>query len=416
MNNFADNYFQKVNTFEQKIFEPIPQNLKIITIIPVYNEPNLSKTIKSLIDNLFEDFFVEVIFVINSSVESSEDVKNQNLKTLNEIKNYSKLISDKKISFFVLHYPDLPKKKSGAGVARKIGMDEALRRFSALNKPDGIIVSLDADTLVEKNYYSSIYSHFKNNPKTSAANINFEHITSGPEFDEKNYKAISIYELYLRYYVQALRFTGFPFAFHTIGSAFCFLADIYAKQGGMVTNLAGEDFYFLQKIIPVSNFSEIKTTTVYPSPRITDRVLFGTGIAVNQIINDADFDYKVYNLDAFVLLADFFKKIPDFYENKINFDADESNKILLDFLNLNEFKNRITEISENTSSFNNFRIRFFRWFNAFKIVKFLNYSHENYLKKQSAVISAKKLLEILNINSNISLEDMLKKYRDIQNI
>ena len=33
----------------------------------------------------------------------------------------------------------------GVGLARKTGMDEAVRRFNAINNPEGIILNLDAD-------------------------------------------------------------------------------------------------------------------------------------------------------------------------------------------------------------------------------------------------------------------------------
>ena len=51
-----------------------------------------------------------------------------------------------------------------AGTARKAGMDEAVRRYNLLGKPQGIIVSLDADTLVDENYLVEIENYFRKNP------------------------------------------------------------------------------------------------------------------------------------------------------------------------------------------------------------------------------------------------------------
>ena len=43
----------------------------------------------------------------------------------------------------------------GVGLARKTGMDEAVRRFDIINNPEGVILSLDADCTVEHNYFVS---------------------------------------------------------------------------------------------------------------------------------------------------------------------------------------------------------------------------------------------------------------------
>ena len=72
----------------------------------------------------------------------------------------------------------------------------------------------------------------------------------------------------------------FPFAFHTIGSSMAVRASSYMRQGGMNKRKAGEDFYFQQKIIPLCGFTECNSTVVYPSPRPSYRVPFGTGRAM----------------------------------------------------------------------------------------------------------------------------------------
>ena len=92
------------------------------------------------------------------------------------------------------------------------------------------------------------------------------------------------YELHLRYLNLFSRFTGFPYAYHTIGSCFGVRAETYASQGGMNKRKAGEDFYFLHKIIPLGEFREINNTCVIPSPRESDRVPFGTGAAIGKYL------------------------------------------------------------------------------------------------------------------------------------
>lgn len=411
MKRLTEKYFTRVNTFETQILSKPDDNLEVIVVIPVYDEPNVVKTLTSLMQNEFSSFAVELIFVINSSENSTENIKNQNLESILDLKKNFKENKNNNLKIEIIHFPNLKQKKSGVGIARKIGMDEALRRFYVVNKPNGIIVSLDADTTVEKNYFTEIYKHFKNN-NTQGANINFKHATSGKEFEENIYKAITVYELYLRYYTEALKFSGFPYFFHTIGSAFCCTAEIYAKQGGMVSNQSGEDFYFLQKIIPVSNYSEIKTTTVHPSPRTTDRVIFGTGVAVKQIIEMYNFDFPTYKLETFKILKEFFEQIDHFFSTTPPYSI--QNKILSDFFKLNNFNVKIMEIKKNTNNLLSFRNRFFQWFNAFRVIKFLNLAHQSEYKKSGVIKESTKLLSLKEIDFENNTKELLNIYRKLQ--
>ena len=52
----------------------------------------------------------------------------------------------------VLYEPDMPLKHAGVGLARKWGMDEAVARFAHIQRPEGLIITLDADCQVAKNF------------------------------------------------------------------------------------------------------------------------------------------------------------------------------------------------------------------------------------------------------------------------
>ena len=157
-------------------------------------------------------------------------------------------------------------------------MDLALERFKKIGY-NGIIAGLDADTTVAENYLYEI-NHFFINTNNQAASIHFEHPINGYDYNQFNYEQIIYYELHLRYYKNALQYLELPFAFHTIGSAFALTAKAYARQGGMNRRKAGEDFYFINKLIKGEKFGEINKTMVVPSPRISERVPFGTGRAI----------------------------------------------------------------------------------------------------------------------------------------
>ncbi|MDD3569372.1 MAG: hypothetical protein PHT92_13325, partial [Bacteroidales bacterium] len=61
--------------------------------------------------------------------------------------------------------------------------------------------------------------------------------------------------------------------------------------------------------------------------------------------------------------------------------------------------------NNNTSSPENFAKRFFLWFDAFKLLKYLNFAHEGHYQRQPVVNAAKTLLELLGTNTDNGLSD-----------
>jgi len=412
--SFADFYFEKYKYFPA-IIDTLPsENLKFIIIIPCFNEPDIIKTLQSIKNNKEIISAVEIIVLINSSEDCYENIKTTNLNTYNQLSDWCKDNSQQNKNFFVLNIENLPSKIAGAGLARKIAMDEALRRFNLIENKNGFIISLDADTICDINYLSEIENEIEKHRITNGFTINFEHPISGNEFNHDIYSAIILYELYLRYYIQSLKFTGFPYAFYTIGSAFGVRAEVYAKQGGMNTKQAGEDFYFLHKIIPLGKFYEINSTTVYPSPRISDRVPFGTGVVINKIINEPKSCFLTYNFEAFIELKHFFDLKDYFFESKTkNFDLLSQN--IQKFLNITNFYSDLSEIKRNSPNINTFYKRFFQWFDAFRVLKFLNFVHENAYEKKNITEQSVELLDKLNINyDNTEAEYLLQIFRKLK--
>lgn len=411
--SFANTYFKRFQSGDILITEKPENDLFLSIVIPVFNEDELCKSLQSIKNCNTPEKSVEVIIIINSSENTPEEIIIKNTETYEKALIFAEKNNSRKLKYFIFNIKNLPKKFAGVGLARKIGMDEALRRFNYNNNKQGLIAGFDADALIEINYLKEIENYFKNHPKTNAASINFEHPVGGNNFTENIYKNIINYELHLRYFTEALRFTNFPFAYHTIGSSFVVRAEIYAKQGGMNRKKAGEDFYFLQKIIPLGNYGEINTTKVIPSPRISDRVPFGTGAAVSKMIKNNMYDFGTYNFEAFILLKDFFADILSYYEN---FSLSTVPEAIQNFLIINKFETDLIKIKENSPSVKIFRKRFFDWYNAFRVIKFLNYAHEDYYSKMKVSEEAQKLLKIYHPKINIpeTEKDLLLLYRKIQ--
>jgi hypothetical protein len=396
----------------------------MIIVIPCYNEPNLLASLNSLWRCARPERAVEVIVVINSSETSTPEILEQNRRTLEEAKLWAREDCDRYFRIHFLHTPDLPRKHAGVGLARKIGMDEALYRADSLNRLALPIVCFDADSTCDANYLTEIEIYFAAHPKSPGCSIYFEHPLENEDthhgVTEKTppqcasavipssslNEAITLYELHLRYYVQGLRLAGFPHAYHTIGSSMAVRASAYMKQGGMNKRQAGEDFYFLHKIIPLGNFGEINTTRVIPSPRPSDRVPFGTGRAVRDYL--ATRKFETYPIESFHDLKDLFANIPALRES--NEPLTKLAAPLQQFLTAQYIERTLAEIRTHTTTAETFRARFFRWFDGFLAMKYIHHARDTNYGPSEITHAARTLIR----SRETSPRALLLEYRQFQ--
>jgi hypothetical protein len=409
---FATNYITKYAYQKQFLNEPVSENLAACIVIPSYNEPDIITTLTSLSKvNLPVNKDIEVFVVINAPDNCSSDIIEQNELTVQQVYEFALKNNQKNIQYYALNAGKLAKKFAGAGFARKIGMDEAIRRFNRINKADGIIINLDADSTVEKNYFDAIFTHFEHFPKHVAASIYFEHPLNGAELAASNYRLIYLYELHLRYYRQMLCYIGFPHSFHTMGSAFAVKALPYIKQNGMNRKHAGEDFYFLHKLTALGELGDIVSTCVRPSARPSMRVPFGTGAFITENLNKKENSVFTYQPQSFIELAKLFANIELFYGgesvNKI-IDLLELSTTVRLFLSENDFELEIKRINANVGNKKLFIKQFYQWFNGFKMVKYINFATIYYPKMD--VLEASKFLFRLNKDNS---DDLLAFYREL---
>ncbi|MEP5612892.1 MAG: glycosyltransferase family 2 protein [Cyclobacteriaceae bacterium] len=336
-----------------------PKNLKTIIVIPSFKEPQLLQALDSINKCYKPNGGLLILVVINEPVETTYEISTTNRECLDSLKKYDSNYE------LVFTYQKLPKKKAGVGLARKIGMDEAVRIFEKIDE-DGVIICYDSDSLCEQNYLIEIENHFLDQ-KTKAGIVFYEHQLNGPNKD-----LIIQYELYLRYYISALRFAKYPHAHQTLGSCIVVRSSTYQKLGGMNTRQAGEDFYFLNKVIPQGGFVEINTTTVYPSDRVSDRVPFGTGKAVEQLMLSKG-SYQVYNPQIFEDLRSFFSQMESLVRKGTPILPDS----ISNFLG-NTVESDLEEIRRQTTTPQAFAKRFFGWFDAFKILKYVHFARDNH--------------------------------------
>ncbi len=374
---FADLYLSKQKGFRPFFTETPSGQLRFIVIIPAYHEPDLILSLESLLNCVRPEGDVEIIVILNVPEYADQEEVRYNRHAAEATNAWIRKHSTPGFRFLLMDSLIMPAKDAGAGLARKTGMDQAAYRFNYHDHTDGFILSFDADSRCETNYFTAIEETLRKYPHTKGFNLYFEHPVSGNEYPDAVYRGIVAYEMHLRYLNLFLRFTGFPFAFHTIGSCFGVRADTYVRQGGMNKRKAGEDFYFLHKIIPLGEFREINNTCVIPSPRESNRVPFGTGAAISKYLASGESGILTYPPACFHDLKQFFQLTDSMFRmtpSELSVSIGLQSNTLKNYLSDIHAVDAICEIRSNSGSADTFINRFFRWFDALRIIKYLNYA------------------------------------------
>ena len=414
-------YLKKSALFPAQIFGTPDPSLNLIVVIPAYREDNLIASLQSLANCTAPTGAVEIIVVLNDSEEDTKKTKKENQKMYEQACAWGLTHSSALRKFHILYHTNLPTRHAGVGLARKIGLDEAVYRFAQISNLKGILSCYDADSDCDKNYLVELEKHFLQQPKLQGCSIYFEHPIKGTDFDENIYQAIIQYELHLRYYIHAQRFAGFPYAFQTIGSSMAVRADAYQQQGGMNRRKAGEDFYFLHKFIPLGQFDELRTTRVIPSPRISERVPFGTGRAIGTLVGSNEI-LTTYAPQSFVDLQSLFKVVDQLFKIKptvLKSLIAGFSTAVQEFLVLIKFSEKLSEIQSNTTNLKSFQQRFFRWFNAFMLMKYLHFCRDNFYDNEPVDTAARWLLKNYHqqpVTNRHQAANLLKRFRKLEEI
>lgn len=397
---FASAWLEKHALFPSIIQEAPDKNTGIIVVVPAFDEPEITTLLDSFANCRHPGCRAEVIIVANAPDGAREESLSNTRESISAARSWKKLNRN---LFFDVHIVDgLDLKPSGwsVGLARKTGMDEAVRRFDLLGNPGGIILNIDADCTVKSNYFEAVFTEMAGKTDRMACSIYFEHPLAGDYFPEEVYRSVALYELHMRYFVRGLSYAGFPYVHHTVGSAIAIKTSAYVRAGGMNRRQAGEDFYFIQKLLPAGYFFNLTSTTVYPSPRISLRVPFGTGPVISRLTESPDARLYSYNPGAFDELRRLFSMVDGLYKEEpgsVECRYSELPPGIRHFISSGEWAAKINEIRSNTSGKDSFRKRFFNWFNMFRIVKYLNSVHVSLFAKVPVEEGAGDLLRILGV-------------------
>ncbi|RJP62911.1 MAG: hypothetical protein C4543_01325 [Ignavibacteriales bacterium] len=352
----------------------VDQKFNLVVVVPAIKElDNIPILIDSLSQNDEEAKSKSLIlFVINNSEQSLDDVVNNNEHSLTLLK---KLKHDANTHALNIEYIDasskgreLPSKDAGVGLARKIGMDQALLYADYLSQ--SLIVCLDADCKVESNYLSTLLNY--TNKDIKAGVIKYAH--------EMDNEAIINYEMFLRYYVLGLKFADSPYAYHSIGSCMVIDPITYVKIGGMNKKKAGEDFYFLEKAAKLVEIISIDETTIIPSSRKSWRVPFGTGQRMTRFYKKVRDEYVLYDPQSFIILKKFlllFLSDDNYSSQKILSETKLICPELNQFLVNNNFESAYQQIIKNSKSAEQLNRQKKIWFDSFKTLKLVHFLRDN---------------------------------------
>jgi glycosyltransferase involved in cell wall biosynthesis len=406
-------YLERYAFRSPQIQAGINPNTGIIVVIPCHDETGIEQCLNGLAACEQPETSVEIIVVVNCSEAAATDSLKLNEQTVSQIETWSEAHANFWLTVHALPELALPKKHAGVGLARKIGMDEAVDRLDVLGNEQGLIVCYDADCLCTPNYFIALENHFAKHPKTPGCSIHFEHPLSGDEYDPTIYEGIEHYELFLRYYNQAQRFTGYPGAHHTVGSSMAVRSWAYQSQGGMNRRKAGEDFYFIHKIIGLGEFTELKDAMVIPSPRTSHRVPFGTGKAMQDWMDEADAFSNTYAFQSYLDVKDLYACISTFFTEKMQAISHLS-EAMQDFLKQSDFDKHLDEIRSNSKTYEAFSRRFYAWFNAFKIMKYLHFARDHHYPQVPLLETTNLLLDKLGHAQCDSIHAALMQLRNIE--
>ncbi len=333
--------------------EPLPGlHAAHCVVIPALNE---SAGIAPVLNALYaaELRGCAVIVVVNHAVGSSEAWRQDNRLLLEKLRSglWPGVVG-----------LDVGELHDGVGEARKIGFDSFLATLSPEEAERAILYSLDADSLVEPEYFRRIEAAFGAHPTWGGVTVGFRHQSGGTAALEQ---AIRCYEKHILDYASGLAAIGSPYAYWAIGSCFAVRGGAYVRAGGMRRRTAGEDFYFLQALAKTAKIGCVSDVLVHPSARCSQRVPFGTGPALTAL--EAGGALPEFPAERFELLRKFFAELGHLGE--VDF-GDRLAPEIREFLREHGFFTSWPRVVAETRP-ESLRSAFHRWFDALKTQQFL---------------------------------------------
>jgi len=147
MNSTISNYIQTQISYPLLIDEMPSENIGMICIVTCHDNDAIARSIKSLQTMAQPAFDIELYVMIYACRDDQQEVHDRNIAidiALHEIDPLPEWCR-----LYVITNNNFARPKATAEFAAKIGMDDAVRRFQYMKKPDGLIASLKPDFVVD---------------------------------------------------------------------------------------------------------------------------------------------------------------------------------------------------------------------------------------------------------------------------
>lgn len=341
---------------------------RAVIAIPCCNEfESLPGTLRSLEEN-GAVHYDQTLIIVNVNQRASME-REGNLRTLSWLQEF-----DTPLQLAWMDHVNgagaFPE-KFGVGLARH----QACQRGLDFIEEHDPVISLDADSPVSPNYLSAISDYMETNPDFRAGHVNFQHRHCGNS-DER--RAIQVYEQHLKQHRQRLAEAKSPHAWYAIGSTIVCTKAAYLKAGGYhCRRMAGEDFYLLQQLSKTGcEIAMIADAFVYPSDRVSDRVPFGTGRAVGEIVENGH--WLTYHTDCYRDLA----QLLDVVDKNLTKSGPQVIELApltcRGWLEQREFSTVWPKLQANSRDDVMLRQKFHEWLDAFQTLKLIHYLSDEF--------------------------------------
>ena len=372
--------------FEGKVKFPKKDEIRKLICIPVLADQEIFENLNSILEQKDEN--TKILILVNEPENSPENITKENKQIFKKLS---------RIEEVHVSYIKFPEKIAGVGLARRVLMDEAVCIATEGGKKteEGVIISLDADTSVEGKWLSEIQKFYEKN-RGDVGICYFEHRFS-PDVEKEGV----LWELFLRYWKNSLTIFGYPY-FYPIGSTITCKVSVYALSGGMNTRQAGEDFYFVSKLIPAFRTRYIRAK-VFPKARVSERTPFGTGKAIAQSLRGERKLSEIWKFECFEEVGKIIKEVKEVESEKdIRKIPGKLPESFLKFISSSRnLKESFSNLVERSGEVKTFKKNFITFFNPFRVFKFVNF-----LSSQKGLggieIETQKLIQKITQRYNLS--------------
>lgn len=163
---------------------------------------------------------------------------------------------------------------------------------------------------------------------------------------------------------------------------------------------AGEDFYFLHKLMPQGKFYSSGKLTVYPEARVSERVPFGTGRAMLEMEDGRKSFREVYHPAIFKMLKSW---------RPLQEEAGKWPAVIQQAFENFGWAQEWKELQKRSSSHSQLHRNFYFWWDGFKMLKLVHYLRDEHF---GVCDSADAVEELLGIKSG-SRRDILMQLRQL---